>query len=39
MLIPHIYRLGRFVNSLVIVFLKGLVKCMEIGNIEDLVLF
>ena len=42
MLIPHIYVLGRFVNFLVIfryVFLKGLVKFMEIGNFEDLVLF
>ena len=47
MLIPHIYILSRFVNFLVmfryiwreIVFLKGLVKFMEIGNFEDLVLF
>jgi len=47
MLIPHIYILSRFVKFLVmfryiwreIVFLKGLVKFMEIGNFEDLVLF
>ena len=47
MLIPHIYVLGYFVNFLVIfryiwreiVFLKGLVKLMEIGNFEDLLLF
>ena len=47
MLIPHIYVLGCFVNFLVIfryiwreiVFLKGLVKLMEIGNFEDLLLF
>ena len=47
MLIPHIYVLGCFVNFLVIfryiwreiVFLKGLVKLMEIGNLEDLLLF
>jgi len=47
MLIPEIYVLGRFVNFLVIfryiwreiVFLKGLVKFMEIGNFEDLVFF
>ena len=47
MLISHIYVLGRFVNFLVIfryiwrkiVFLKGLVKFMEIGNFEDLVSF
>jgi len=47
MLIPHIFGLGRFVNFLVIfesiwryrVFPKGLVKFMEIGNFEDLVLF
>ena len=47
MLISHIYVLGCFVNVLVIfryiwreiVFLKGLVKLMEIGNFEDLVLF
>ena len=46
-LITHIYVLGRFVNFLVIfrfiwrqiVFLKGLVKFMQIGNFEDLVLF
>ena len=46
-LITHIYVLRRFVNFLVIfrfiwrqiVFLKGLVKFMEIGNLEDLVLF
>ena len=46
-LITHIYVLHRFVNFLVIfrfiwrqiVFLKGLVKFMEIGNFEDLVLF
>ena len=46
-LITHIYVLRRFVNFLVIfrfiwrqiVFLKGLVKFMEIGNFEDLVLF
>ena len=47
MLISHIYVLGCFVNFLVIfwsiwreiVFLKGLVKSMEIGNFEDLLLF
>ena len=47
MLISHIYVLGCFVNFLVIfryiwreiVFLKGLVKLMEIGNLEDLLLF
>ena len=47
MLIPHISVLGLSVNFLVIfrciwrkiVFLKGLVKLMEIGNFEDLVLF
>ena len=47
MLIPDIYVLGCFVNFLVsvryiwrsIVFLKELVKFMEIGNFEDLVLF
>ena len=43
LLIPHIYVLGRFVNFLVYLeiysFLKGLVKFMEIGNFEDLVLF
>ena len=47
MLISHIYVLGCFVNFLVIfwyiwreiVFLKGLVKLMEIGNFEDLLLF
>ena len=47
MLTPHIYVLGRFVNFLAIfryiwrsiAFLKGLVKFMEIGNFEDLVLF
>ena len=46
-LIPHIYVLGLFVNFLVIfryiwrfiVFLKGLVTFVEIGNFEDLVLF
>ena len=46
-LITHIYVLRRFVNFLgifrfiwrQIVFLKGLVKFMEIGNFEDLVLF
>ena len=46
-LITDIYVLRRFVNFLVIfrfiwrqiVFLKGLVKFMEIGNFEDLVLF
>ena len=46
-LITHIYVLRRFVNFLVIfrfiwrqiVFLKRLVKFMEIGNFEDLVLF
>ena len=46
-LITHIYVLGCFVNFLVIflyiwglvVFLKGLVKFLEIGNFEDLVLF
>ena len=47
MLIPHIYVLSRSGNFLVIfryiwreiVFLKGLVKFMEIGNFEDLVFF
>ena len=47
MLISHISVLGCFVNFLVIfryiwreiVFLKGLVKLMEIGNFEDLLLF
>ena len=47
MLIPHIYVLGRFEKFSVIfryirryiVFLKGLVKFIEIGNFEDLVLF
>ena len=47
MLISQIYVLGCFVNFLVIfryiwreiVFLKGLVKLMEIGNFEDLLLF
>ena len=47
MLISHIYVLGCFVNFWVIfgyiwreiVFLKGLVKLMEIGNFEDLLLF
>ena len=48
MLISHIHvSLGCFVNFLVIfryicreiVFLKGLVKLMEIGNFEDLLLF
>ena len=47
MLISHSYVLGCFVNFLVIfryiwreiVFLKGLVKLMEIGNFEDLLLF
>ena len=47
MLISHIYVLGCFVNFWVIfgyiwreiVFLKGLVKLMEIGNLEDLLLF
>ena len=47
MLISHIYVLGCFVIFLVIfwyiwreiVFLKGLVKLMEIGNFEDLLLF
>ena len=46
-LITHIYVLRRFVNFWVIfrfiwrqiVFLKGLVQFMEIGNFEDLVLF
>ena len=46
MLISHIYVLGCFVNFLVIfryiwrelVFLKGLIKLMEIGNFEDLLL-
>ena len=46
LLISHIYVLGCFVNFLVIfryiwreiVFLKGLVKLMEIGNFEDLLL-
>ena len=45
--ISHIYVLGCFVNFLVIfryiwreiVFLKGLVKLMEVGNFEDLLLF
>ena len=45
--ISHIYVLGCFVNFLVIfryiwreiVFLKGLVKLMEMGNFEDLLLF
>jgi len=44
---PAIMVLGRFVNFFVIfryiwkyiVFLKGLVKFMEKGNFEDLVLF
>ena len=47
MLISHIYVLGCFVNFWVIfryiwreiVFLKGLIKLMEIGNFEDLLLF
>ena len=43
LLISHIYVLGCFVNFLEIwreiVFLKGLVKLMEIGNFEDLLLF
>ena len=49
MLISHIYVLGCLVNFLVIfrymyiwreiVFLKGLVKLIEIGNFEDLLLF
>jgi len=47
LLISHISFLGRLVNFLVsfwyiwrqIVFLEGLVKFMEIGNFEDLVLF
>ena len=47
MLISHIYVLGCFVNFLVIfryiwreiVVLKGLVKLMEIGNFEDLLVF
>ena len=47
LLISHIYVLGCFVNFLVIfryiwreiVVLKGLVKLMEIGNFEDLLLF
>ena len=47
MFISHIYVLGCFGNFLVIfryiwkeiVFLKGLVKLMEIGNFEDLLLF
>ena len=47
LLISHIYVLGCFGNFLVIfryiwreiVFLKGLVKLMEIGNFEDLLLF
>ena len=47
LLISHIYVLGCFVKFLVIfryiwreiVFLKGLVKLMEIGNFEDLLLF
>ena len=46
-LISHIYVLGCFVNFWVIfkyiwreiAFLKGLVKLMEIGNFEDLLLF
>ena len=47
MLFSHSYVLGCFVNFLMIfryiwreiVFLKGLVKLMEIGNFEDLLLF
>ena len=47
MLVSNIYVLGCFGNFLVIfryiwreiVFLKGLVKLMEIGNFEDLLLF
>ena len=47
LLISHIYVLGCFVNFWVIfryiwreiVFLKGLVKLMEIANFEDLLLF
>ena len=47
LLISHIYVLGCFVNFWVsfryiwreIVFLKALVKLMEIGNFEDLLLF
>ena len=47
LLISHIHVLGCFVNFLVIfryiwreiVFLKGLVKLMEIGTFEDLLLF
>ena len=47
LLISHIYVLGCFVNFWgifryiwrEIVFLKGLVKLMEIGNFEDLLLF
>ena len=47
LLISHIYVLGCFGNFLVIfryiwreiVFPKGLVKLMEIGNFEDLLLF
>ena len=47
LLISHIYALGCFVIFLVIfryiwreiVFLKGLVKLMEMGNFEDLLLF
>ena len=47
LLISHIYVLGCFANFLVIfryiwreiVFLKGLIKLMEIGNFEDLLLF
>ena len=47
LLISHIYVLGCFVNFLVIfryiwreiVFLKGLVKLMEIGNFEDFFFF
>ena len=45
LLISHIYVLGWFGNFWVysiwreIVFLKGLVKLMEIGNFEDLLLF
>ena len=43
MLILHIYVLGRFVNFLVIfrnfLVILGLVKLMEIGNFENLLLF
>ena len=44
LLISHIYVLGCFVVIFryiwrEIVFLKGLVKLMEIGNFEDLLLF